>query len=127
MATIYLAINALAYFGFAAWCTLLPEKTSAAIGFDFKTASAKSEYITVYGGLELGMAIFFLIAAISPDMRAAGVLFGFILYACLAVFRLGTLIGISGLGKFPYAMFAIEVPMALLGAWIWFRMDATPA
>lgn len=127
MVTIYLAVNALAYLGFAAWCTILPDKTSSAIGFDLTNASAKSEYITVYGGLELGMALFFLVAAINPQMRAAGILFALLLYGCLALFRLGTLLALDDVGKFPYAMFSIEVPMALLAAWLWFRGDLAAA
>lgn len=124
MTLAFLLINGVGYVGLAAWCTLLPDKTSAAIGFGLSNASAKSEYITVYGGLELGMGIFFLLTALRPDLRQAGVLFALCLYACLAVFRIGTLIGLDGVGTFPRAMLAIEVPMALIAAWLWFRPAA---
>jgi hypothetical protein len=121
MAVVFLWVNAALYAAFAAWCAVLPDKTSSAIGFGFLNPGAKSEFITVYGGLELGMALFFMFAALNPSMHTVGLLFALCLYACLAVFRAYTLLTIDGIGTFPYTMFAIEVPMALLSGWLYFK------
>ena len=118
---LYLYVNAALYIGLAAWCTVLPTKTSEAIGFAFTKSAARSEYITIYGGLELGMGLFFLAAGFLPALRPAGIVFALAVYACLALFRIGTLIAIDDLGRFPYVMLTIELPMALLAAWLTFR------
>lgn len=120
MAVAYLMVNAVMYIGLGAWCTLLPDKTSAAIGFGLASPSGRSEYLTVYGGLEIGLGVFFLIAALDPPLRPAAILLALVTYGCLAVFRLGTLLTLDGVGRFPVAMFAIELPMALIAAYLWF-------
>ena len=116
LATIYLGFQALLYLALAVWCTLAPDGTSKALGFDLTNGSARSEYITVYGGLELGMAIFFLLTAVNPEWRRMGVLFALCTYACLAVFRLGTLIFVPDVGTFPKLMVGVELTMAILAA-----------
>lgn len=113
---IYLWINAIAYVSFAAWCTLFPKQTASGIGFSFISPSAKSEYITVYGGLEAGMAVFFVLGAIRPELRSAALVFCVCMYTGLVVFRMGTILMISDLSKLIYILFALEV---LLGAGAW--------
>lgn len=118
MAVIYLAFNAVVYLGLGAWCTLVPDGTSRAIGFEFTKAAARSEYITVYGGLEVGFGLFFALAAWHEPTRQAGLLFALLTYGCLALFRMGTLIALDDLGRFPWIMLSIELPMALLAGWL---------
>jgi TRAP-type uncharacterized transport system fused permease subunit len=59
MTALYLWINAILYAALAAWCTLMPKQTSQAIGFIELSASGRSEYAVIYGGLQLGMAFLF--------------------------------------------------------------------
>lgn len=127
MTVIYLALNAILYVVLAAWCTLLPGRTSEAIGFAFTKAAARSEYITVYGGLELGMGIFFALAVFVPGLRPGAIVFALAAYGCLAVFRVATLLAIEGVGRFPFFMLAIELPMALVAAWLTFRAGGAAA
>ena len=47
------------------------------------------------------MALFFLFAALSPSLRTAGLLFALVLYGCLALWRIGTVLTLDGLGSFP--------------------------
>lgn len=118
---LYLWINGIVYLGLGAWCAILPDKTSQAIGFGLTNASARSEYITVYGGLEIGMGIFFCLCAAQPGLRSAGVLFGLCLYAALAIFRVGTLVALEGVGSFPKTMVVVEIGMAVWAALLWFK------
>ena len=124
MAQVYLVVNAIAYLGFSLWCTVATDTTSRSIGFRFLNGSGRSEYITVYGGLELGMAVFFALTAFRPELRMAGLLFALCTYAALAVFRLGTLVTVEDVGRFPWVMFAIELPMALLAGFLYLRATA---
>jgi len=109
-------INAVLYASLAVWCTALPTKTSQFLGYTLSTPSSRSEYLVVYGGLEAGLAVFFGLAAVRPDLAVAGVWFGRCLYTGLAVWRLGTIIGLRGLGPGVWALFAIEAGMTL---WFW--------
>lgn len=118
MAVIYLVLNAVIYLGLGAWCTLDPGGTSRAIGFTFAKAAARSEYVTVYGGLEVGLGLFFAVAAWQESLRPAGLLFALLTYGCLALFRMGTLVSMPDLGRFPYVMLCIELPMAAWAGWL---------
>ena len=117
---IYLSVQVALYAGLAAWCTMDPGGTSRAIGFRLTNSSAKSEYITVYGGLELGMAVFFLLAALNPAWHRVGVVFALCLYGALASFRLGTLLLVPGVGALPKIMFGVEATMTVLAALLLF-------
>ncbi len=58
MVRIFLAIVGPAY-PFAAWCSLMPEKTSMIVGFTLQPGSGQSEFLNVDGGLELALGIAF--------------------------------------------------------------------
>lgn len=120
--TAFLWTNAVLYVLFAAWCTLAPDRTAAALGFGLTDASARSEWITVYGGLEFGVALFFGWTARQAEFRPAGVMFGRCLYSALVVFRVGTLVTGEGVGAVIYGASALELAMA---AWAW-TLDARP-
>ena len=121
MAAAFLALNAVIYLGLGLWCTLDVDGTSRSIGFTFAKTAARSEYVTVYGGLEVGLGLFFAVAAWYEPLRQAGLLFALLTYGCLALFRIGTLIAYSDLGRFPWIMIAIELPMAIGAGWLFAR------
>lgn len=52
-AKLFLILVAILYFGLAIWCCIRPELTSEKVGFDLVNDSGRSEFMTVYGGLEL--------------------------------------------------------------------------
>lgn len=121
LTAIYLGFQAVLYVGLAVWCTVAPDGTSRAIGFALTNGSARSEYITVYGGLELGMGVFFFLTALHPEWRRLGVLFALCAYGCLATFRLGTLLFVSDVGAFPKLMFGVEITMTILAGLLFFK------
>ena len=49
------------------WCTILPYKTAASLGFNF-TGSGIVEYVVVYGGLELGLGIPMMLSAYNRSL-----------------------------------------------------------
>lgn len=123
MAKYFLLVNGVIYVGLALWCTILPIKTSSAIGFELPSDSAKSEYIVVYGGLELAMGAFFLLAALKPSMTEAGLWFSLLTYGCLMLFRIGTIVALKDLSSFIYTMVAVETTMALASAYLLWQYD----
>ncbi len=126
MTQAYLYFNAAAYIVFAVWCTLMPEKTAGFLGLALPTASGKSEYITVYGGLEFGVAMFFLVCAIKPELRSAGLLFALLFYGGLIVWRLGTFVFLSGIGRTTFYFGASELLLGLAALGIWLTQRAAP-
>jgi hypothetical protein len=57
MVAAYLWLNSILYALFALFCSLNINKTSQAVGFESLSNSGRSEYLTVYGGMELGRKI----------------------------------------------------------------------
>lgn len=108
MTIAWLTLNALLYLALGVWCTLNPAGTATAIGYDLTNGSARSEYLTVYGGLEIGMAAFFAICAWRPDLRQAGLLFGVLSYGGIVLWRAITAFTMAEAGSFPRIMLPIE-------------------
>ncbi|MHC5012642.1 MAG: DUF4345 family protein [Planctomycetota bacterium] len=121
MVPIYLWFNAAMYLVLGVWCTALPDKTAAAIGFAFARPGARSEYITVYGGMEFGLGIFFLLCAWNTAWRDAGLLLGLCLYGGLTLWRLYTFLTIDGISGFPRIAFALELALLVAAAALWWR------
>ena len=60
MTRTFLAIVGIAYLVLAVWCALKPGQTSNSVGLTLQPGSGQSEYLVVYGGLQLGLGLFFL-------------------------------------------------------------------
>lgn len=75
------------YLYLAIWCTVRPESTSKLVGFDLQPGSGQSEFLTVYGGLEFGMALFFLLPLIRPASTRDSLLCCLLIHAGLVAFR----------------------------------------
>jgi len=124
MAKIFLIVNGVLYVALALWCTLLPTQTSQAIGFGLPNNSARSEYIVVYGGLELAMGAFFLLCAFKQNMTEAGLWFALLTYGCLMLYRWSTIFALKDLSAFIYTMVVVETTMTALSAYLVYRHNA---
>ena len=56
-AKIFLAVVGLVYLALALWCSIDPATTSEKIGFQLQPGSGQSEFVTIYGGLELALSL----------------------------------------------------------------------
>lgn len=65
LARLSLVLSALVFGGFGAWLLVDPQALSA-LGIVLTTPSARTEIRGFYGGLELGLAGFFALAALRP-------------------------------------------------------------
>jgi hypothetical protein len=54
-------------------------------------AAGHSEYLVIYGGLQLGLAFIFAALARDESLHRVGLLFGVLLYAPIVVYRIITL------------------------------------
>ena len=71
--------------------TFLPWNTAHAVGYLTLSNGGRSECLVIYGGLQLGPALFFVLPARSIDMQRAALVFAVCPYASIVLYRLITL------------------------------------
>jgi hypothetical protein len=109
---IFLSVVGLIYIAFSAWCTLKPETTAASLGLRLDPGSGQSEYVTVYGGFQLALAIVFLWPWIDSSVLPYSLLACIVFHGCLVVFR-----------SLGFAMFTGIQPMTIgfaISEWVVF-------
>ncbi|MBX3442634.1 MAG: hypothetical protein KF774_09505 [Planctomyces sp.] len=87
MPQIVLALIGAAYLGLAAWCTLAPATTSNSVGFEIIAGRGQSEYLVVYGGLQLGLGLFFLSPLLFREDPLAVLRASLLIHGVLVAFR----------------------------------------
>ena len=115
----YLYINAGLYLLFAVWCTFSMASTSRNLGYRVLTANGQSEYLTIYGGLQLGLAITFLLLARDPALHRFGLLFALAIYAPIVIFRWISVFKFKADGM-TLAIGALESILLLTALGLWF-------
>jgi hypothetical protein len=86
-ASIYLYLNALLYAVFAVWCTLRWPSTSHALGYAGLNDSGRSEYLVIYGGLQWGLAVLFLLLGNRSEFHALGLWVSLGIYVPIVAYR----------------------------------------
>ena len=91
MIAAYLWLNAALFLAFSAWCTLKPDSTAKALGYEALSRGGHSEYLVIYGGLQLGLAAAFALFAWHSTQRVTGLAFALCLYGGIVIYRAATL------------------------------------
>lgn len=91
MINIYLWANAIIYVLFALWCSFSKKQTAKASGYLTLDNSGWSEYLVIYGGLQLGLACFFAYLASDTGLHQTGIIFAIMLYVPIVLYRLITI------------------------------------
>lgn len=118
MINAFLYFNALLYAVFAGWCTFAPRRTAEAMGYSSVSASGQSEYLVVYGGLQLGLGLFFLYCARTGEDRL-GLLLALAIYAPLVVYRLVTVWRFWPVGSTTVWVAGLELVLLLVSVVLW--------
>ena len=87
MARVFLAFVGTAYLVLAAWCAILPDTTSNSVGFTLQPGSGQSEFLTVYGGLQVAIGLAFLWPLYRPSDIALPLFLCLLIHGCLVTFR----------------------------------------
>ena len=87
MTSIYLYLNAAIYILFSVWCTIASSSTAQTLGFIGLSRAGAAEYLTVYGGLQLGLGIIFGWTAWSGELRF-GLIVALALYVPIVLWRI---------------------------------------
>lgn len=117
---LYLYVNAALYLLFAIWCTLGMSKTSANLGYEVLSASGRSEYLVIYGGLQLGMAALFAYTAANPQLQRPGLLIALCFYAPIVAYRVVTVLKFWPVRSMTLYVGALEVLLLVAGLLLWF-------
>lgn len=120
MATIYLWINAVLYVLLGLWCTLMPAKTSQAVGFIELSNSGQSEFSVIYGGMQFGFAFLFGWAALSGNNRF-GLIFALSIYIPILLFRIVSFARFWPVSTTTLATGALEVVLTVAAILLWFN------
>ncbi len=105
---IFLGIVGIAYLGLAIWCSIRPGQTSQSVGFTLTPGSGQSEFLVVYGGLELGLGIVFLIPLFRSETTWHALAACAIIHGCLVLFRSIGFILFSGIHATTYVLAIVE-------------------
>ena len=84
---IFLTLTGLTYIALSIWCTVAPATTSRKVGFDLIGGSGSSEFLVIYGGLEMAMGIIFLAPWIRSEWTYPALWACVVIHACLAIYR----------------------------------------
>ena len=84
---IFLTAVGVLYAYLAWWCSVSPAETSQLVGFQLVGGSGRSEFLTVYGGLEAGMAAIFLLPLLKPALQHSALLNCTLIHLGLVAFR----------------------------------------
>ncbi len=120
MTRIFLAIVGAIYAALAVWCSVAPGKTSETVGLQIKPGAGQSEFLTVYGGLEMALGIVFFWPLFRQEFTAYALLVCLIVHACLVVFRTIGFFLYPGIPSTTYGFAASEWLIFLLAAACYF-------
>lgn len=120
MAALFLYANAALYLLFAAWCTVGMSRTAPAMGFTALTHGGRSEYLTIYGGLQVGLAIAFWMLARNANWHGPGILFAIALYAPIVLFRLISMARFWPVETVTLCTAVLEVVLLAIALWLHF-------
>lgn len=108
MTRIFLAFVGAAYIILAVWCSWLPATTSHAVGFTLQPGAGQSEFLTVYGGLELALGIAFLWPIYRDADTARALSLCLLIHGCLVAFRTAGFLVFAAIPTTTYALAATE-------------------
>jgi len=103
-AKIFLTLVGLLYLALAIWCSIDPQTTSAKVGFALEAGSGESEFVTVYGGLEFGMAVIFMMPLLKSAWTRFSLTSCLIMHASLVAFRTFAYFSFEGIGSFTHRL-----------------------
>jgi hypothetical protein len=122
MVLVYLWLNGLLFALFAVWCTLRPEQTSAFLGLEAKGWKGLSEYVAVYGGLQAGLAVFYMLAALKPALQKPALWLSVCMYLGLVAFRSIVLVRSDFAIGTATGAFILELVLGILALILLLRM-----
>lgn len=109
MIRLYLFLNGIIYIILGSWCTISPEFTSNLIGLPINNPQGYAEYLAVYGGLEIGVGLYFLLMLLKKSQYTTAVIFGALFYGGIVLCRTIAILTYSNNLGFGWNLYLCEV------------------
>lgn len=122
MTKVFLAIVGATYLLLAIWCAVLPAKTSQAIGFDVTPGSGQSEYLVIYGGLQLALGLVFIWPLFKNDAITSSLSVCVLVHGCIVLFRTISFFRYSEIGSMTNILAVMEWVIFLTAAYLLWQM-----
>jgi hypothetical protein len=114
LARFSLGATSLAFFCFGVWLLIAPQALGD-IGIQLATESAKVEVRAMYGGFEIGMGVFFLLAAMRPGWFRPALVLQVVSLLGLGGVRLISLVMTRGADQILYFFAGLELLAVVIG------------
>lgn len=121
MTAAYLWINAALYAVFGVLCAINPRGTAKGLGYALPSNGGLSEYLTVYGGLQLGLAAFFAWVAMREDLHQAGLVLALALYIPIVLFRWMSVARLWPVERMTLGVGLLEAALLVAALLLWWR------
>lgn len=127
MPKFFLAAIGLLYLGLAIWCATKQATTSQKVGLTRQTGQGESEYLTIYGGLQMSLAIMFLYPMVRESTLSNMLLCCVIVHACLVFFRTVAFFQYKDFWKMTYQLASAEWAIFLVSVFmLWWHHREAP-
>ena len=127
LSTLFCYVVGLMYLGLGLWCAISPEETAAVVGFELIGGAGMSEFLTVYGGLEIGMGMTFLLPFFGARFLDYTLLVCVLIHANLVIFRTLSFVSYSDIGSGTYKLAIGEWGIFLLGIMLYRGLQKSSA
>lgn len=107
----------------AIWCTLMPELAAQGLGLSWTEPHGKVEFLSVYGGLQLGLGVAMFWLSMRPKLLFGVVFFATIFSSVLAMSRLIHVL-MAPMHGMLLALLVLEVAIALYLLWYGRRLTS---
>lgn len=102
----------------ALWCVFQADAAAAFLGLGLDSSLARSEFFSVYGGLQAGLGVAMVMSSFKPAYLEAALFFSAVFSACLAIFRLISFF-VFGWTDAALMMLVIEAGLAVALVYGW--------
>lgn len=121
MTQAYLYLNSLLYLYVAVRTTLAPQSTATRLGYLTLSNQGRAEYLVVYGGLQIALALIFFLLARDAAYYRVGLLVSMSFYAPIVLYRV-----VIGLRQGPASKaflgpVALETVLLAVAVWLYWR------
>lgn len=125
IAKLFLGLVSLLYLALSIWCTVAPATTSAKVGFERVGGSGRSEFLVIYGGLELAMALLFAAPLVDASFLRFSLWSCLVIHACLVAYRTAGYFVFSDIAPMTHRLAAGEWVILLCAAICFFWSESS--
>jgi hypothetical protein len=125
MARVFLVIAGLMWVVYGVYLLAMPQALAPLAGVTATSVTGTIELRAMYGGLEIAVGVFALIAALVPGMLFSGLLMMGLASAGFGITRLLSAAYAGEFSTYTRQGLSLELPLMLISAWFLFRQRST--